>query len=106
MTGWQQAADLINPWLALVLVAFGVMALLTRKHVIRQVLGLFIMLQGALLILIDAGRVNDMMDQAQALVISSLVVEAIVMAVILVLIVNVSRYHPEGLVDDLSELKG
>ena len=106
MEGVQQAANWINPWLALIMLSLGLFALVSQKHVIKQVLGLVIMLQGALLIVIDAGRLNDMLDTAQALVVTALVVEAIVMAIILVLIVNVARYHPEGQVDDLNELKG
>ena len=101
--GW---LDTINPILSLVLLAVGLICLLTRKRVIKQVIGLSIMLQGALLNMIDAGRVNDDLQTAQSMVISALVVEAIVMAIALALIVNVFRYHPQGQVDDLDSLRG
>lgn len=106
MQGWEAAADAINPWLALALVLLGVIALITQRRALKQVLGLSILLQGALLILVDAGRVHDQMEAIQPLVITALVVEAVVMAIVLVLVINVLRYHPEGLIEDLTELKG
>jgi NADH:ubiquinone oxidoreductase subunit K len=106
MRGWEAAADSINPWLALALVLLGLLALASQRRVLKQVLGLSIMLQGALLALVDAGRINDQIEAVQPLVITALVVEAIVMAIALVLIINVVRYHPAGLVDDLTELEG
>jgi NADH:ubiquinone oxidoreductase subunit K len=80
--------------------------MLSQKRVIKQVIGLSIMLQGALLNLVEAGRVNGQMQTAQTLVVSALVVEAIVIAITLALIVNIYRHHPEGRVDDLNELRG
>ena len=99
--------DVLNPGLSLVLLLIGLVCLLTRKLVIKQVIiGLNIMLQGALLALIDAGRTNGDMPAAQYMVISALVVEVIVTAVALALIVNIFRHHPEGQVDDLDSLRG
>jgi len=106
VVGWEAAADAINPWLALALIVLGLIALITQRRALKQVLGLSILLQGALLILVDAGRVHGQIEAMQPLVITALVVEAIVMAIALVLIINALRYHPEGLVDDLTELKG
>ena len=40
------------------------------------------------------------------MVVSALVVETIILAIVLVLIVNVFRYHPRGRVDDLDTLRG
>ena len=99
-------ADLLRPILALALLALGLLCLLTRRRVIKQVIGLCIMLQGALLTIIDAGKVNGQMDLAQGLVVSALLVDTVVMSIILALIVNVYRYHPEGFTDDLDLLKG
>ena len=78
--------SIIIPILSTVLLALGVICLITRGRVIKQVLGLSIMLQGALLIIIDAGRVQGQLQVAQSLVISALVVEVIVMAIALALI--------------------
>jgi len=98
--------DLVNPILSLVLLSIGLICLLTRKRVIKQVIGLSIMLQGALVTIVDAGRVNGDLQVAQSMVVSALVVETIILAIVLVLIVNVFRYHPGGRVDDLDTLRG
>ena len=96
----------LNACLSLALLFIGLICILTRKRVIKQVIGLNIMLQGALLGLIDAGRANDALATAQSFVISALVVEVIVIAIALALIVNIFRYHPQGRVDDLDSLQG
>ena len=96
----------INPVLALILLAIGLACMLTRKRVIKQVIGLSIMLQGALVSIMDAGTINGKRGVSQSMIISSLVVEAIVLAIALALIVNVFRYHPRGHIDDLDSLKG
>lgn len=98
--------DLANPILSLVLLSIGLICLLTRKRIIKQVIGLSIMLQGALLTIVEAGRVNGDLQVAQSMVVSALVVETIILAIVLVLIVNVFRYHPRGRVDDLDTLRG
>lgn len=102
-TAW---LNIINPALSSALLLVGLACIMTRRRIIKQVIGLNIMLQGALLNLVDAGRANGDMATAQGMVISALVVEAIVIAIALTLIINVFRYHPEGLVDDLVALKG
>ena len=98
--------DLVNPILSLVLLSIGLICLLTRKRIIKQVIGLSIMLQGALLTIVEAGRVNGDLQVAQSMVVSALVAETIILAIVLVLIVNVFRYHPQGRVDDLDTLRG
>jgi len=98
--------DLANPILSLILLSIGLICLLTRKRIIKQVIGLSIMLQGALLTIVEAGRVNGDLQVAQSMVVSALVVETIILAIVLVLIVNVFRYHPRGRVDDLDTLRG
>ena len=103
MTGWSEA---LNPVLAVALLITGMLCMITQKRVMKQVVGLAVMLQGALISIIDAGHVNGDMRTAQSMVISALVVEAIVLAIALALIVNVFRYHPEGRVADLDTLKG
>ena len=98
--------ELLNPTVALALLAVGLVGLLTRKRVMKQVICLSVMLQGALLSVIDAGRQNGQMQAAQGIAISALVVETSVLAIFLALIVNVCRYHPDGAVDDLDTLRG
>lgn len=101
-----QWLDVANPLLALALLGIGLACILVRRRVIKQVIGLSIMLQGVLLILIDAGRVVGDLDATQSIAVSALVVEAIVLAIVLSLVVNVYLHYPSGHVDDLDRLKG
>jgi NAD(P)H-quinone oxidoreductase subunit 4L len=96
----------VNLAASLALLGIGLICLLTRKRVIQLVIGLNVMLQGALLAIVDAGRANGNMHVVQGMVISALVAEMMVLAIALALIVNVFRFNPEGQVDDLSKLKG
>lgn len=90
----------------LILFALGLISLLVRRNVIRQVIGLKIMLQGVSLLLILAGHRHDDVALAQSMVVSALIVEAVVIALALALIVNVFRHYPSGDVDDLRRLWG
>ncbi len=84
----------------------GLMCLLLRRNVIRQVIGFKLMLQGVTLSLIVSGWLRGDLRFAQAMVVSALIVEAVVIAVALALIVNVFRHYPSGNVDDLRRLWG
>jgi NADH:ubiquinone oxidoreductase subunit K len=103
MSPWLEVA---NPLLSVALLAIGLACMLTKRRVIKQVIGLSIILQGALLNLVEGARVHHDMATGQALVISALVAETIVIAIVLALTINVYRHYPSGLVDDLDRLKG
>lgn len=98
--------DVVNTSLSLLLFFIGLLGLLTQRNVIKQVFGLKIMLQGVTLGLIQAGRLHNDLHFAQAMIISALIVETVVIAVALALIVNVFRHYPSGDVDDLNRLRG
>ena len=98
--------DVANTALSLLLFAIGLVGLLTQRRLIKQVIGLKIMLQGVTLGLIHAGRLSGNLEFAQSMVISALIVEAVVIAVALALLVNLYRYYPSGDVDDLDRLRG
>ena len=100
------SSDLLYPFLSIALLCIGFICLLTPRRVVKQVVGLSIMLQGALVSIVGAGQVNGKMQETQSMVISALVAEAIVLAISLAVTVNVFRFHPEGRVDDLDTLKG
>jgi NADH-quinone oxidoreductase subunit K len=89
-----------------VLFGLGLLCLLVQRNVIRQVIGLKLMLQGVTLSLILVGRLQGDLRFAQTMVLSALIVEAVVIAVALALIVNVFRHYPTGDVDDLRRLWG
>jgi len=98
--------DNINTILSIVLFLIGLIGLLTQRLLIRQVIGLKIMLQGVTLGLIQAGRMAGDLRVAQSMVMSALIVEAVVIAVALALIVNVYQHYPSGDIDDLNRLRG
>ncbi len=98
--------DIINTTLSLLLFFIGLIGLLTQRQMIKQLIGLKIMLQGVTLGLIHAGRLSGDLDFAQSMVISALIVESVVIAVALALLVNIYRHYPSGDVDDLNRLRG
>ncbi|MEA3407923.1 MAG: NADH-quinone oxidoreductase subunit K [Chloroflexota bacterium] len=96
----------LNTSLALLLFLIGLFCLLTRRNVIKQVIGLKIMLQGVSLSLIHAGHICGDVQMAETMVISALIVETIIIAIALALIVNIFHHYPSGDVDDLNRLRG
>jgi NADH-quinone oxidoreductase subunit K len=98
--------DALTTSVAILLFLIGLLCLLTQRNVIKQVIGLKIMLQGATLGLIHAGHVTGDVRFAETMVISALVVETVVIAIALALIVNIFRRYPSGDVDRLDRLRG
>ena len=107
----------VNTTLSVLLFVLGLYCLLTQRKVIKQVIGLKIMLQGVTLGLIHAGHLvgtraagggpdSDALRLAEAMVISALIVEAVVIALALAMIVNVYRHYPSGDIDRLDTLQG
>jgi NADH:ubiquinone oxidoreductase subunit K len=91
---------------ALALFTIGWICLLTQRIAIKQVIAIKLMLQGVSLVLVLAGRQQDKLALAQALVVSALIVETVVIALALAMIVNVFRRYPQGDVDLLRKLRG
>ncbi|MFP4394440.1 MAG: NADH-quinone oxidoreductase subunit NuoK [Anaerolineales bacterium] len=98
--------NITNTVVSLLLFVIGLLGLLTQRELLKQVIGLKIMLQGVTLGLIQAGRLSGDVDFAQSMVISALIVESVLIAVALALIVNIFRYYPSGDVDELRRLRG
>jgi NADH:ubiquinone oxidoreductase subunit K len=98
--------DPVNTSLTILLFLIGLSCLLTQRNVIKQVIGIKIMLQGVTVNLIHAGHQHGDVHFAETMVISALVVETIVIALALALIVNVFRRDPTGDIDQLDRLKG
>ena len=102
-TSWLDPVNLSATGL---LFLIGLLCLLTRRSVIKQVIGIKIMLQGVTLSLINAGHQSGDVRFAETMVISALVVETIVIAIAMALIVNIFRRDPTGDIDRLDRLKG
>jgi len=98
--------DVLNPLLVAMLFLIGLFCLVTQRNVIKQVIGLKIMLQGVTLSLLHAGHVLGDLRAAQSMVISALVVETIIIGLALALIINIYRHYPSGDIDRLKQLRG
>jgi NADH:ubiquinone oxidoreductase subunit K len=98
--------DTLTTSLSVSLFLVGSLCLLTQRNAIKQVIGLKIMLQGATLGLIHAGRLSGDVRFAETMVVSALIVETVVIAIAIALIVNVFRSYPTGDVDRLTRLRG
>ncbi len=98
--------DVLNPLLVAMLFLIGLFCLVTQRNVIKQVIGLKIMLQGVTLSLLHAGHVLGDMNVAQSMVISALVVETIIIGLALALIINIYHHYPSGDIDHLKRLRG
>jgi NADH-quinone oxidoreductase subunit K len=98
--------DPVNLSVIGLLFLIGLLCLLTRRSVIKQVIGIKIMLQSVTLSLIHTGHQSGDVRFAETMVISALVVETIVIAIALALIVNIFRRDPTGDIDRLDRLKG
>jgi NADH:ubiquinone oxidoreductase subunit K len=98
--------DPVNLSVTGLLFLIGLLCLLTRRSVIKQVIGIKIMLQGVTLSLINAGYQSGDVRFAETMVISALVVETIVIAIAMALIINIFRRDPTGDIDQLDRLKG
>ncbi len=92
--------------LSLTLFLLGWLCIISQKNAIKQVFGLKMLLQSVTLTLVIAGQVQGNLYLAQAMVISALVVEAIVIALALAMIVSIFRKVPDGNIDELRKLRG
>lgn len=84
----------------------GWACLLTQRVVLKQIVGLKILLQSVTLILVLAGLRHENLHLAQLLVISALVVEAVIVSLALAMVVDVIKKIPSGDVDQLRSLRG
>jgi NADH:ubiquinone oxidoreductase subunit K len=98
--------DVLSTSLSLLLFFIGLLCIVTQRKLIKQVIGLKVMLQGVTLGLIHAGRLGGTIQFAETLVVSALIVETVVIAIAVALIVNVFRSDPSGDVDRLNRLRG
>jgi len=73
--------------------SIGLLCFFLRKQLIRQIVGLKLMLQSVSLGIISAGWENGNMNLAQSMIISALVIEAVVMGMALTMIVHMSKHE-------------
>ena len=77
----------------IIVFVMGLLCFFIRKSLIKQIMGLKLMLQSISLGLILTGWQSNNLNLTQSLVISSLIVEAVVIGLALTMIVHISK-HP------------
>lgn len=93
--------------LAIPLLAFaGIYCVVMTRNLIRVLIGLEILTKAVTLLIIVGGRVTGHLAQAQAMVITLIVVEVVVMVVAAGVILNVFRHNNSLDTRHLKELKG
>jgi multisubunit Na+/H+ antiporter MnhC subunit len=94
-------------WYFITLLIFtGLYCMLVSRSIIRQLVGLEIVSKGALLAVISAGALGGSVVMAQALVITMIVIEVVVVAAGLALLVKAHRVNGSEDLWSLGGLKG
>lgn len=90
----------------LALFFIGFFAMITRTNLLQVIIGLEVMARGVSLLFILGGSVHDSVDVAQALVITTILIEAVTVAVALSLVVATYNHHKSLSIASLRRLKG
>jgi len=94
-------------WYLIALIMFiGFYSMLASRSIVRQLIGLEIISKAAMLALISAGALTDNLIFAQALLITMIVIEVVVVAAGLALLVKNFRVNGNADVWSLDSLKG
>ncbi|HVN65188.1 MAG TPA: NADH-quinone oxidoreductase subunit K [Methanomicrobiales archaeon] len=100
--------DLFSEYFILSLVVFllGLYCVVSQGNLIKIVIGIEIMGKGVILNFIMAGFFQNNTGIAQAVVVTAILIDAVIAAVILALVVNVFRLKRGILADQIAGLKG
>lgn len=94
-------------WYLIALVIFtGFYCMLASRSIVRQLIGLELISKGAMLTVISAGHQTSNLVMAQALLITMIVIEVVVVAAGLALLVKNFRIHGTADIWKLDGLKG
>jgi len=88
------------------LVFLGLYCLLTMRNLVKLLIGVEIMSKGISLAIIATGAEKNAIGLAQALTVTYILAEVVVVATALAIIINVFRHTNSLDVSDLSHLKG
>lgn len=91
--------------LILGLVGIGLYALLITRNLIKVVIGLQIMVKGAILALVMAGRLTGQVNLGQSLALTVVVADTIVAVIALALAVQIRRHCGTLDLNDLATLR-
>jgi NADH-quinone oxidoreductase subunit K len=100
--------DLLTSHVTIPLVIFllGLYCVLSKRNLIKIVIGIEVMNKGVALNFITAGYQQNNLGFAQAIVVTIILIDAVVAAILLVLIVNVFRHNKGILAEHIARLKG
>ena len=91
---------------ALVLFLLGLYCVLSKRNLIKIVIGIEVMNKAVILNFITAGYYQSNLGIAQAIVVTVILIDAVVVAVLFALIVNVFRHNKSIFAEDVARLKG
>jgi multicomponent Na+:H+ antiporter subunit C len=100
--------DLFSDYFVLSLVVFllGLFCIISQRNLIKIIIGIEIMGKAVILNFITAGYYQNNVEVAQAIVMTAILIDAIIVAVMLALVVNVFRVNRGILADHIARLKG
>jgi multicomponent Na+:H+ antiporter subunit C len=100
--------DLFSGYFVLSLVVFllGLFCIISQRNLIKIIIGIEIMGKAVILNFITAGYYQNNVEVAQAIVMTAILIDAIIVAVMLALVVNVFRVNRGILADQIVRLKG
>jgi multicomponent Na+:H+ antiporter subunit C len=100
--------DLFSGYFVLSLMVFllGLFCIISQRNLIKIIIGIEIMGKAVILNFITAGYYQNNGEVAQAIVMTAILIDAIIVAVMLALVVNVFRVNRGILADQIARLKG
>ena len=100
--------DLFSGYFMLSFVIFllGLFCIISQRNLIKIIIGIEIMGKAVILNFITAGYYQNNVEVAQAIVMTAILIDAIIVAVMLALVVNVFRVNWGILADQIARLKG
>jgi NADH:ubiquinone oxidoreductase subunit K len=101
-------ADLFSAYFILSFVIFllGMYCIISQRNLVKIVIGIEIMGKAVVLNFITGGFYQNNSGIAQAIVVTAILIDAVIIAVVLALIVNVFRLTRGILADQIARLKG
>jgi multicomponent Na+:H+ antiporter subunit C len=100
--------DLFSGYFIVTIVIFllGLYCVISQRNLIKIVIGIEIMGKAVILNFITAGFYQNNIGVAQAIVTTAIMIDAVLVAVILALVVNVFRLNRGILADQIARMKG
>lgn len=90
----------------LLLVGIGLYCLLSKGNMIKMIIGIEIMSKGVMLNFVMSGYLQNNTGLAQALVITVIVIDVVIVALALSLIVNAYKHYGTLRINSLTRLRG